>query len=376
VNRVALGLACASLVGCAGASPVAPAAPAAPAAPTGAAKVQSAEEALLARIDAMNEGAGVRPRVAPGARRPRVKPVTFRVADLPLAKMPEIPRPEDATPVPGQQPKPPPKNAAVADDVQVEPNDTAAPPTDRTVKLTLRDRSPGNPGVGQIALWDHVRRGRNGGGGAMVYERCGPGYSSSRYTDVRWDRFRIAPGGEAELTVTQGHFDRLKCEAYVRTTATVKPRPILPGGLLYGFRACAPDSCARQSLVLVYPRASGAAANSLGADPREQMSVFSLLSIPMQHGGGGSMVASITGNDLAAWHKTVAGVDGPPITRQILVGVEVTQSVSDPEPIAIAYFDAAEDGGDGFADGRTHILERFSAILVELANQPRPESKP
>src|SRR5262249_33633573 len=99
---------------------------------------------------------------------------------------------------------------------------------------------------------------------------------------------------------------------------------------------------ARESLVIAMPRANNAAAASLGGDPEEQIGTFSLIEIPIEHGGGARLMTLVTGSDVGACHTALMGQAIPAAARNDVMGVEVTQSVRDASPLAIAYVEARE----------------------------------
>ena len=112
------------------------------------------------------------------------------------------------------------------------------------------------------------------------------------------------------------------------------------------------------------PRAGNAAAASLGGDPEEQIGLFSLIEIPIEHGGGGSLVASLTPADVSGWHKALTGMDVPPTSKNAVMGVEVTQSVRDATPLAIAYVEARDPAVNVADAPQANVVGK----LIDLAN--------
>jgi hypothetical protein len=121
-----------------------------------------------------------------------------------------------------------------------------------------------------------------------------------------------------------------------------KAAQLVPGGVMYGFLGCGESCQMRESLVIAMPRANNAASASLGGDPEEQIGTFSLIEIPIEHGGGASLVTLVNGVDVGAWHSALVGQTIPAASRNEVMGIEVTQSVRDASPLAIAYVEARE----------------------------------
>jgi hypothetical protein len=164
-------------------------------------------------------------------------------------------------------------------------------------------------------------------GGAFI--TCSAQYST--ILPARWETLSITDEG-AELTVTDGWFDQGTCKPSVVRRAKVTAAPLFAGGLVYAF-----------------PRAQNVVASALGGEARRELGSFSRVSLPIRRGGGGSMMARLPGTDIQSWKKAAglkaeppaSAAQGPskpaPAPVEIFFGVEVSQSIEDPEPFAIAY---------------------------------------
>jgi hypothetical protein len=91
-------------------------------------------------------------------------------------------------------------------------------------------------------------------------------------------------------------------------------------------------------------------ATGIGGDATRESGAFSRVTLPLRRGGGGSMMARVGINDVVAWRRTFApsaagaGVANPAdgqvgLSGTVLLGVEVSQGVDDPEPVAVVYVD-------------------------------------
>jgi hypothetical protein len=317
-----------------------PSAAATPLASSTASAITSPEDALLARIAQLARGDFARGGSgATGPVRPHVQPTPFRVADLPAARLEAPPMPEDWKT--NDRTKPTPTLGPVTTEIAIVQSDPkeklATPGQNRNVKLTIA--SDDGSGLAQIGAVDGLRRARQGGARELG-DRCGDGYQYDRYLPIRYVRLK-GDGDSAKVTIGDVVFDRVKCEAHAVQHVETTAKPVLDGGFLYATRVCGDTCRARESLMVFYPRSSSASAASLGGDPNDETGLFSVVSISIEHGGGGAMVAAIPPNDLATWRKAMSGDEAPAPAPSvaIVVGLEVTQTVRDEEPFAMAYVD-------------------------------------
>ncbi len=333
-------------VGRAAATPKSPAPTVASAAPS-APSVATPEDALLARIDQLQKVEFLRGGSGNGPKRPRIMPTAFKVADLPVVRLLGLPVLEDFKPMQKSPPGPTPKLGAIDTDIVVSPQDPKEKVVAgqvRNVKIALRDtpqREGSGAGLVQLALLENLRRGPGVGNAKELTERCGEAFTYDRWVPIRWSSVDVENDG-VHVAVGDVVFDRVACSVHSIQHSDTKAAQLIPGGVMYGFLGCGESCQTRESLVVVMPHSNNAASSSLGGDPQEQIGTFSLVEIPIEHGGGGSLVASINRPEISGWHKALTGMDVPAPQRNTVMGVEVTQSVRDASPLAIAYVEARE----------------------------------
>lgn len=188
------------------------------------------------------------------------------------------------------------------------------------------------------------------GNAVTTYATCG---TTGEPMPVQWETLEIREG-KATYTVSDGVLDRQSCKILLVKRSTAVAKPLLPKGILFGFRACEGSCAESEELTVLFPRATAAAAGALGGGADKTTGSFSMVSFPLQTGGGGAFVARIMRRDVSAWQLQSAGLDGPNKTLPVVdeaaqmtalflpsfeLGVEVSQAHGDPAPVAIAYLD-------------------------------------
>jgi hypothetical protein len=184
-----------------------------------------------------------------------------------------------------------------------------------------------------------------------AYLTCG---GSGELTPIHWETVKLSDG-QLAYTMADGVLDRQSCKilGVHRTTATAKP--LLPRGILYGFRACVGSCTEDEELTLVFPRSAASAAGSLAGGAAHASGSFSAVSFPLQRGGGGAFVARLNRRDVASWQVAAATPKGQDKPSKLIVdegaymnasllstfeiGVEVSQAHDDEHPLAVAYMD-------------------------------------
>ncbi len=168
--------------------------------------------------------------------------------------------------------------------------------------------------------------------------------------------------GSIVFTTTDGVLDRLTCRVLRVSSGTATAKPMLANGILYGFRSCEGSCDEKEELTVLFPRASSAAAGALGGGADRAVGAFSMVTFPIQRGGGGAFVARISKRDASEWLRLASGQTkatdsavanpAPPPTitdasrlaaiylTSFEVGVEVSQARDENSPLAIAYTDA------------------------------------
>lgn len=157
-------------------------------------------------------------------------------------------------------------------------------------------------------------------------------------------------------TMTDAVLDRQACKIMKVQKWTAKAMPLLPKGILYGFRACVGSCKESEELTLIFPRTTASAAGALGGGADHMSGSFSVVAFPIQKGGGGAFVARLNRRDAEKWQlpEEPAKADDKAVTplltedaaranalflNSIEVGVEVSQMADDDRAVAIAYSD-------------------------------------
>ena len=294
-----------AVTGCGGSLPAAEATP-----PDGPVEVQ--------RIGSENESGGgedLQQSDEPREREPRptVRAAPFRVADLPVAV---IPPPLDASRAP--------TSLAVrggptgADELTREPGADGL----TNVRLTLA-----TPGQVRLRIGDVESANREG-----LRVRCGE--ARKTMTAMRWEALE-RPAGKARYTVVNAWFDPATCRHAVVERATVELAPIL-GKVLFAFRECRWACDDGQRITVLGPSLRDVTATALGRSAAPRLGGFATITLDLEPGGGSSMRGRVPAPSLDAWlgeHPP----HGSGKRAAIGVGVDVTQSVGDPPPVAVAY---------------------------------------
>jgi len=157
-------------------------------------------------------------------------------------------------------------------------------------------------------------------------------------------------------TMTDAVLDRQSCKLLKVQKWTAHAKPLLPKGVLFGFRACVGSCKESEELTLIFPRTSASAAGALGGGAEHMSGSFSVIAFPIQKGGGGAFVARVNRRDAERWQlpedPKPAGDKGvTPLLPEdaaranalflttFEVGVEVSQTADDERAVAIAYSD-------------------------------------
>lgn len=270
----------------------------------------------------------VLPRLARADSRPWIDPEPFRVSDLPRVTLPRPLRPEHAAIVelaPGQS----------APELVISRRDQFVRENAARVDLSIRDAPYAEILVGGARKWIECDR------GAL-------GMASVPLVPIRWATVRSAESTGVEYAVTDAWFDVQRCDAAVVRRTSVRPKRLY-GGFFYAFREQAPQR-EHEVLTLLFPRAELVAANGTGADTVVEAGAFTRVSMPLVRGGGASVMLRLDTSTLEDWiHAGRSSDEGeqariiPSIwgRSSVFAGVEVSQGVSDPEAIGLAYMEMA-----------------------------------
>jgi len=308
------------------------AAPTAPLAPVIAPEMPPEMAGLTRRLAAMIDGA-----------KPQVTPFAIDVASLPRVA---LPTPLDA------------KTAAKLDRSKLTADTTlSVKPAEgysRQYLVTFSFTEPSKVSFGRVRVLGTYGHSDGwfgfGYGPAMTaYQTCGKG---TDLIPVHWETVKIE-ADKLTYTVTEGALDRMSCTVLRYKSATAVAKPLLPKGILFGFRSCEETCPDNEELTLIFPRTSASAAGALGGGAERATGSFSVVSLPIQRGGGGAFLARLTKRDVVDW-QLAAGLKEPEKATPILdeqarlgqmflttfqLGVEVSQTRDDEAPIAVAYID-------------------------------------
>jgi hypothetical protein len=190
-----------------------------------------------------------------------------------------------------------------------------------------------------------------GFGGVMnTYMTCG---GAAELVPIHWETVQMEKD-QLAFTSSEGVLDRQACRILSVRKSTAKAKPLLPKGILFGFRACEGSCSENEELTLLFPRASASAAGALGGGADRASGSFSIVSFPIQKGGGGAFMARVLRRDVVAWQLRSADLNEPdkstPVSPDAArigtaflpsfeLGVEVSQTNDDQAPLAIAYMD-------------------------------------
>jgi hypothetical protein len=281
-------------------------------------------------------------------------PEGFRIADLPVSKVPE---PLSATSAPSETP-PGDEAPDIFVDWQSAVSRMAVVPRAESyvsVRVSLRGHK-----LARLRIGGSEGTVTNGAGGG-VYVVCRvPEEAPRRFVSARWESLSASPSagakpgagaGPVTLTVTDAWFDMRECKATVvkRTAVELKP---LSGGILYGYREacqkCAPGA-PTELVTLLGPMPQTINASGVGGDAATVLGALTRVTLPIRKGGGGSLVARYGSGIVRDWLASLSRPGNP--DRDVVVGVDVTQGVSDEEPVALAYMSLVK------APGTPHAID-------------------
>jgi hypothetical protein len=257
--------------------------------------------------------------------RDQFDPISFRVAELPVGR---VPRALDAAKAPSALP------------LGGEPSDLLIdwrggdPAAAKNGFVTVRLAVQGDP-MGRLRVG--TNESSLSGSGAGVYVTCGtsPG-ARPMILPARWET--VTKSGDTLLyTVTDAWFDARECRGHLVGRSSVQARR-LPSGLLYAFRACAGtgDACGDESITFIGPRANMVSATGIDEQrARAMLGSFSFVVLPVRRGAAGAFVERIASHSLKEWYK-MTGTEAR-FERDVVLGVDIVQGVEDPEPVAISY---------------------------------------
>lgn len=282
------------------------------AARSSAASADAAEERLLSTIAAQAvDLAPQRDFAAP--RRPPVRPIALRFADLPVGHLPAPLPPALAPPSLGAE-----RAASPEISLRVDPALTGGRGSQARVARVV--------GFSSATLTIGPWSGAAGPEDAGLVVPCGrPTESYGSVEVARWEGLTTDAGGTPRYTVVDGWFALSHCTAFELRRSSAAVREVVPG-LVWAFRACGDSCSARQELTLV-TRVPGTVLSSEATGARigtPQQHV----AIPVRRGIAETVVLVVPKSRTAPW------------TNAVVVEAEVGQGVDDPEPIATLFVHA------------------------------------
>lgn len=236
-------------------------------------------------------------------------------------------------------------------DLSVKPADGYA----RSYMLSFSFKDPSKVSYGRVRIQGTY--GANEGwfgdgynGSMNTYMTCA---ANGDPVPLHWESLQIE-SDQLKYTVADGLLDRQSCRVLRVRQSSAVAKPLLPRGILYGFRACEGSCSESEELTLLFPRSAASAAGALGGEAARATGSFSMVSFPIQRGGGGAFVAKISRHDAIAWQLRSGLVKDSNSATPVLddttrlgnlllaafeIGIEVSQTHGDEAPIALAHMD-------------------------------------
>lgn len=271
----------------------------------------------------------VLPRLPRVDSRPWIDPEPFRVADLPEVTLPEPLQRKDGAGVelPAGQPAP---------ELIIERLDQVVSTRPAHVNLRIRD-----------APFAEIRV--DGRRSHVACERAAADTAAPAHlVPLRWSTVSAPPSAAVEYAVTDAWFDVQRCDAAVVRRTLVRPKRLY-GGFFYAFRERA-SARAPEALTLLLPGAELHAVNGTGVEATTDVGSFTRVRIPLVRGAGASVILRLDTRKLDDWLRGGPDADNedPRVIphgtwgqSSVLAGVEVSQGVSDPEAIGMAYMEVS-----------------------------------
>jgi hypothetical protein len=297
---------------------------------------------------------------AEGATRRRVDPAAISLASLPVARIPAALLARDAPPsLPvGKQ-----ETRLAIEDVQ---QGWRANRPDGGAAYVKVDAPLGRLQIGSIGF--------DRSAGSRVYRTCGmQRHTHATLAPARWSVLERDSTGHVIYRLFDGWFDSQTCTGSVVRETVIHPTPLV-GGLLYAFRSPCEDAheddastpqaanlrlgkmfaipanhrvtgskatCQGEIVTVLSPALSNVGASGIGSPARTSHGTFTIAQLPIMHGGAASFTGELASHTLASWFASLAvptRATSDALKRSTaVVGVEIAHTVSDPEPLAIAY---------------------------------------
>jgi hypothetical protein len=166
-------------------------------------------------------------------------------------------------------------------------------------------------------------------GGVSVY--CG---SSTGYRRAEWESLTALPDGSFQYENAVGWFDHQECKGYALQRVKTTAREIADG-IVYAFRTTCPKCKGTvEKLHILAPRADWDSSVNGEEVVTQGAGAYSHTELALRPGVGGSMLVRFTPSAIEDWKKSGAR---PARHRHGILGVEVTQGVSESEPVAVVY---------------------------------------
>jgi hypothetical protein len=201
-----------------------------------------------------------------------------------------------------------------------------------------------------------------------VYRTCGVDrYTRATLTAARWSLLERDVDGAVVYRIFDGWFDSQTCTGSVVHETVIHPTPLV-GGLLYAFRSPCDDAetnepptpqrravtraggkarkiakaeCKGELVTILAPALSNVGATGLGGEARSSHGAFTVAQLPVRRGGAAAFTGELASHTLASWIEALAidtQVSGEELRRSTaVVGIELAHTVSDAQPLAIAY---------------------------------------
>ncbi len=170
--------------------------------------------------------------------------------------------------------------------------------------------------------------------GNRVYRSCGEEMFHQPFVSpMRWETLAVNAKGVVEYRIHDGWFESRSCKASLVRETVIQPQPLL-GGLLYAFRTRCDDCPARETITVLAPSTLETQVAGVGGTATAAQGSFAIIELPVRRGGATSFAANLSPYALISWNSALA-TELPPTHARL--GIEISQTVADPSPIAIAF---------------------------------------
>jgi hypothetical protein len=205
----------------------------------------------------------------------------------------------------------------------------------RSLYLSLEDAPIARLQIGSVLPGNHAA--------AKAYATCYDNYPTAIIQPARWETITTDADGAVHYSLTDAWFDGKECAAVALQTVDVKPAPIA-GGLMYAFiDEC--KSCGHPRVILLAPgQASAPRATALGGESFASVGAFTVIALPLRHGGSASFSARLSSPGINDWLGALKRPKMESQSAMAVIGFDVAQTVNETSPTAVVYATLIETG--------------------------------